>query len=201
LHTGDILSRQTRATEIELNRTSGSSPGGLYDEAAAVQGRHIDLPSDDEQGMFGACIFLLQGRIDDERLEERSNDACTSVVQVGDYVMIWIDNFGTITAKVGMKRCVSKPSQAELCPWVEGRFLVGRFTISGRRSRRVSLCGRRFATDHVKVILADYRHARTTGEGIVGRTLFISRHGFRSRQICRKPNWMAHMVMNWHQFL
>jgi hypothetical protein len=31
-------------------------------------------------------------RIDDERLEEtRSNDACTSVVQV-DYVMIWIDS-------------------------------------------------------------------------------------------------------------
>jgi hypothetical protein len=70
----------------------------------------IDLPSDDEQGMFGACI--ASKRIDDERLEEmRSNDACTSVVQVGDYIMIWIDNFGTNMSKVGMKRCVSK-SQA-----------------------------------------------------------------------------------------
>jgi hypothetical protein len=46
-------------------------------------------------------VFCFKGRIDDERLEERSNDACTSVVQVGDYVMIWIDNFGTNTAQGG----------------------------------------------------------------------------------------------------
>jgi hypothetical protein len=35
----------------------------------------------------------------------------TSVVQVGDYIMIWIDNFEPTLPKVGMKRCVSK-SQA-----------------------------------------------------------------------------------------
>jgi hypothetical protein len=33
------------------------------------------------------------------------------VVQVGDYVMIWIDSLELILAQDGMKRCVSK-SQA-----------------------------------------------------------------------------------------
>jgi hypothetical protein len=44
--------------------------------------------------MFGAWNFW---RINDERLEEmKSNDACTSMVQVGDDVMV-IDSFGSIT--------------------------------------------------------------------------------------------------------
>jgi hypothetical protein len=46
-------------------------------------------------------VFCFKGRIDDERLEEtRSNDACTSVVQVGDYVMIWIDSLELILPKM-----------------------------------------------------------------------------------------------------
>jgi hypothetical protein len=49
---------------------------------AAASKADIDLPSDDEKG----CSCMASKRIDDERLEEmRSNDACTSVVQVGDY--------------------------------------------------------------------------------------------------------------------
>jgi hypothetical protein len=53
--------------------------------------------------------------------ETRSNDACTSVVQVGDYVMIWIDSLEP--AQDGYETlCVEESSLRklkELCPWVE----------------------------------------------------------------------------------
>jgi hypothetical protein len=69
-------------------------------------------------------VFCFKGRIDDERLEEmRSNDACTSMVQVGDYVMISIDSFGTNTTQGGYETlCVEELSLRKLkylCPWVE----------------------------------------------------------------------------------
>jgi hypothetical protein len=52
-------------------------------------------------------VFYFKGRIADERLEEmRSNDARTSMVQIGDYVMIWIDSFGTNTTHLNSRRIV-----------------------------------------------------------------------------------------------
>jgi hypothetical protein len=55
-------------------------------------------------------VFCFKG-IDDERLEEmRSNDACTSVVQVGDYVMIWIDNLELILPGGYETLCVEESS-------------------------------------------------------------------------------------------
>jgi hypothetical protein len=55
--------------------------------------------------------------------EMRSNDAYTSMVQVGDSVMIWIDIFGTNTTEGGGYEtlCIDESSLRklkELCPWV-----------------------------------------------------------------------------------
>jgi hypothetical protein len=69
-------------------------------------------------------VFCFKGRIDDERLGEmRSNDAFTSMVQVGDYVLIWIDTFGTDTTQGGYETLCVEDSclrkLKEICPWVE----------------------------------------------------------------------------------
>jgi hypothetical protein len=66
-------------------------------------------------------VFYFKGRIVDERLEEmRSNDACTSMVQVDDYVMIWIDSLGSYTTQGGYETlCVEESSRHRLkehCP-------------------------------------------------------------------------------------
>jgi hypothetical protein len=63
--------------------------------------------------MIKGCSVHVCFKVDDERLEARSNDACTSVVQVGD-VMIWI-KFGTKAVKSGYETlCVEESSLRKL---------------------------------------------------------------------------------------
>jgi hypothetical protein len=104
------LDRNQSYGEIELNRTSRFVAKLDYIMKLRAKQYKADT-SIFHLMMSKGCsvhVFCFKGRIDDERLEEmRSNDACTSMVQVGDYVMISIDSFGS-TPKVGMRRCVSK---------------------------------------------------------------------------------------------
>ena len=48
-------------------------------------------------------VFYFKGRIDGERLKDLKpdDDVSTSMVQVGDYVMIWIASFGSNTTQGG----------------------------------------------------------------------------------------------------
>jgi hypothetical protein len=78
-----------------------------------MEGRLLRLPSDDGQGVV-------------ERLEELklNNDAFTFILlQFGDYVIIWIDSFGSKTTQGGYETlCVEEASLCkleELCLWVE----------------------------------------------------------------------------------
>jgi hypothetical protein len=118
------LDRNQSYGEIELNRTSRFIAKLDYLLKLRAKQYKADT-STFHLVMSQGCsvhVFCFKGRIDDERLEEmRSNDACTSMVQVGDYVMIWIDSFGTDTTQGG-SLCVEESSLRklkELCPWVE----------------------------------------------------------------------------------
>ena len=69
-------------------------------------------------------VFCFKGRIDDERLQQlTASNAAVSSVQIGDYIMIWIDSFGSNTTQGGYETlCVEETSLQELkklCPWVD----------------------------------------------------------------------------------
>jgi hypothetical protein len=112
-------------------------------------------------------VFCFKGRINDERLEEmRSNDACTSMVQVGDYVMIWIDSFGTNTTQGGFETlCVEESSLRklkELCSWV-GEINFVSDAGSGYKSSQALLGLRN--VEEVTGISVRYVHFHASGEG------------------------------------
>jgi hypothetical protein len=90
--------------EIELNRTSRFIAKLDYMMKLRAKQYKADTSIFDLIMSKGCWVHVVcfKGRIDDERLEEmRSNDACTLMVQVGDYDMILIDSFGTNTTQVG----------------------------------------------------------------------------------------------------
>jgi hypothetical protein len=96
------LDRNQSYGEIELNRTSRFIAKLDYTVKLRAKQYKVDT-SIFHLMMSKGCsvhVFCFKGRIDDEQLEEmRSNDACTSMVQVGEYVMIWIDSFGSNTTQ------------------------------------------------------------------------------------------------------
>jgi hypothetical protein len=98
------LYRNQSYREIELNRTSRFV--AKLDYMMKLRAKQYKADTSIFHLMmskgYSVHVFCFKGRIDDEWLEEmRSNDACTSIVQVGDYVMIWIDTFGTNTTQDG----------------------------------------------------------------------------------------------------
>jgi hypothetical protein len=150
-------------------------------------------------------MYFASRRIDDERLEEmRSNDACTSVVQVGDYIMIWIDNLELILPGGYETLCVEESSRkAEgALPWVEEiDFLSDKLHHPWQKKSRLAcqLCGRRFATEvHVKVLATTVmKDDRREHHG--DTTLFTYRRSrLRSRQIYREPADGSYGI--WHNF-
>jgi hypothetical protein len=104
--TTTYLDRNQSYGQIELNRTSRFIAKLDY----MMKLRAKPYKADTHLMMSKGCsvhVFYFKGRIDDERLEEmRSNDACTSMVQIGDYVMIWIDSLGTNTTHLNSRRIV-----------------------------------------------------------------------------------------------
>jgi hypothetical protein len=105
--------------------------------------------------------------LDDERFEGmRSNDACTSMAQVGDYVMIWIDSFGTNTTQGGYETlCVEESSLRklkDLCPWVEEIGFVSHAGCGYKSSQTLlGLCNIKEVTG----IRVQYVHFNASGEG------------------------------------
>jgi hypothetical protein len=72
-----------------------------------VAGGLFSIPSNDEQGTVGGLfsVFCFKGRIDAKRLEHlRSAGAIT--VDMGDYILIWIDSFGSNTMQGGYETVV-----------------------------------------------------------------------------------------------
>jgi hypothetical protein len=155
--------------EIELNRTSRFVAKLDYMMKLRAKQYKADT-SIFHLMMSKGCsvhVFCFEGRIDAERLEEmRSNDACTSMVQVGDYVMIWIYSFGTNTTQGGYETlCVEESclrKLKELCPWVEEIDFMSDAG-SGYKSSQ-TLLGLRNIKE-VTGIRVRYVHFNASGEG------------------------------------
>jgi hypothetical protein len=83
----------------------------------AVEGGLFCIPSDGEQGIVGVC-FLFEG--ENRRRLEQLRHAGAITVNMGDYILIWIDSFGSNTAQGGYETlCVEEASLRKLkqfCP-------------------------------------------------------------------------------------
>ncbi len=164
------LDRNQSYGEIELNRTSRFIAKLDYMMKLRAKQYNADT-SIFHLMMSKGCsvhVFCFKGRIDDERLGEmRSNDAFTSMVQVSDYVLIWIDTFGTDTTQGGYETLCVEDSclrkLKEICPWVEDEIDFMSDAGSGYKSSQTLLGLRNIK--HVTGIRVRYVHLNASGEG------------------------------------
>ena len=167
------LDRNQSYGEIELNRTSKACAKLDYMMKLRAKQWKADTSVFHLMMNKGTSVhvFCFKGRIDGERLKELkpNDDASTSMVQVGDYVMIWIDSFGSNTTQGGYETlCVEETSLRklrklkELCPWVEEIDFVPDAG-SGYKSSQTLLGLRNIK--QVTGIRVRYVHFNASGEG------------------------------------